>query len=417
MALAQRSAVLDSVGHGELAGLAGFFFATKPMITLVAVRVLGLSSQEGSGLRLATAFALFGLTALATFGAGSLRRPWTSPVKWAWTFLALAGSSLVWGQAASPLVSGAYWLGTVCELGAVLLIMRCADVEQSAAAMMKGFAWGAIIVACTAWVMPVQYDLRLGDEEYFNSNNIAYVCAFAAFFVQYLMRRRKGSWGWVLVLMTATILRSLSKATIAAFVLSQAWLLLQPNSMNRRSKATVGGIGLLLFAAFSGLFVAYFNVYTSFGNQSETLTGRTAIWAWAFDEAMQRPWLGHGFDAMWKVAPIFGTFEARHAENELLQQFYSFGIAGVAAAAACYVSLWRAIRKAVNQSGRAIWGALVIFVVVRGLAEAEPFDLLLPLWLIALLARIASAGGCTVDDRNLPVPFHKGAPAGNVIRL
>src|ERR1035441_5380206 len=76
------------------------------------------------------------------------------------------------------------------------------------------------------------------------------------------------------------------------------------------------------------LLDAYFGVYTSAGNQAETLTGRTAIWAWALDAGLSHPWLGNGFDAMWKVAPPFGSelFEARHAENEILQQFFAYEI-------------------------------------------------------------------------------------------
>jgi exopolysaccharide production protein ExoQ len=93
------------------------------------------------------------------------------------------------------------------------------------------------------------------------------------------------------------------------------------------------------------LFVSYCDLYTGYGNQAETLTGRVAIWTWALEEGSERPWLGHGFDSLWKVAPVFGTFEARHAENELLQQFYTLGIAGLVLMTGCYSSLWRRIQS------------------------------------------------------------------------
>ena len=48
--------------------------------------------------------------------------------------------------------------------------------------------------------------------------------------------------------------------------------------------------------------------------------------------------------------------------------------------------------------------SLLLFVVVRGLAEAEPFDLLLPLWsivLISLLVERMSTVGQPTDARLL----------------
>lgn len=91
---------------------------------------------------------------------------------------------------------------------------------------------------------------------------------------------------------------------------------------------------------------------------------------------------------MWKVAPPFGgdLFEARHAENELLQQFFAYGLCGIVLAGAIYASLYRGIRKLPLSTERSILTSFLIYVLVRGLAEADPFDLLLPLWLTATLA-------------------------------
>jgi O-antigen ligase len=88
------------------------------------------------------------------------------------------------------------------------------------------------------------------------------------------------------------------------------------------------------------------------------------------------------------VAPPFGgdLFEARHAENELLQQFFSYGACGIVLLAGVYGCLYRRIRKIPRNPERAALTAFLVYVLVRGAAEAEPFDLLLPLWLIAALA-------------------------------
>jgi O-antigen ligase len=155
--------------------------------------------------------------------------------------------------------------------------------------------------------------------------------------------------------------------------------------MSRRRKLflTIGSILVVLM--FWGLFEAYYNFYTTNGNQAETLTGRTAIWNYVLDGALERPWIGHGFDSMWNVVPTFGTFEARHAENEFLEQAYSYGGVGIVLLCGVYGSLYSNIRRMAQKSSRVICVSIILFVIVRGLAEAEPFDLLLPLWAVVLL--------------------------------
>ena len=62
---------------------------------------------------------------------------------------------------------------------------------------------------------------------------------------------------------------------------------------------------------------------------------------------IQQPWIGHGFDSVWKVVPPFGTdkFEAAHAHNEFFQQFYAYGLAGICMFAGIYLSFFRHIRR------------------------------------------------------------------------
>jgi O-antigen ligase len=238
--------------------------------------------------------------------------------------------------------------------------------------------------------MPTEYDLRLGDQDYFNTNQIGNLCAMAIFMVQFLVSRKDGKWKPALIVLTITLLRSLSKATIIAFVVGEAFLLIFDNSLNRKKKALIISAGVLLIVLFSGLIGSYFDVYTTTGNQAETLTGRTTIWAYTLSMSIEKPWFGNGIDAMWKVFPPFGKemFEARHAENELLQQFFAYGVAGVMMLIAIYGSLYRRILTLPKGSSKAILIAIMLFIIIRGLAEAEPFDLLLPLWMITLISCI-----------------------------
>jgi len=165
--------------------------------------------------------------------------------------------------------------------------------------------------------------------------------------------------------------------------------------------------------SFWGLLDSYFETYTTAGNQAETLTGRTAIWAWSLDAALNRPIFGNGFDAMWKVAPPFGSdlFEARHAENELLQQFFAYGICGVVILIGVYGSLYKRFRSLPSGSMRSILIAFLVFVVVRGLAEAEPFDLLLPSWLITALMFLTEENSLALGMNTRPERLSRNAVA------
>jgi len=185
-----------------------------------------------------------------------------------------------------------------------------------------------------------------------------------------------------------TLVRSLSKATLIAFVVSQGVMLIQDNSMPRKRKVVIGVSALALGLAFSGLFESYYGVYTTAGSQAQTLTGRTGIWIYSLDTGLESPWFGNGIDSMWKVAPPFGPemYESRHAENEVLQQFFTYGLAGVVMLTGIYGTLYRSIRGIPRSSTRVVLSGLLLFILIRGLAEAEPFDLLLPLWSITLLS-------------------------------
>jgi hypothetical protein len=374
-----------------LAFAVGLFLSFRIVIPVFLVRVLGTEPQTGAEAKLALNVLLLGLVCFALLGAED--RPFRSmlqlaSIRWVFVYLVFSGCSLLWSATASLPASIAYWCGTVSDVAIMVLLLRAGSVTGVANSVMKGFIWGACCIALIAWIMPTQYDLRLGDEDFFNSNSIGNLCAFAIFFGQYLVRRKEGKWGFTTLFLSVTLLRSLSKTAIVAFLVSEGYLIIHDRSMSRKTKMLLTVAVTLVIFVFWGLFEAYYDFYTTYGNQAETLTGRTAIWAFVLDAALEHPWIGHGFDSMWKVIPPFGTFEARHAENELLQQFYSYGVAGIAMLCGLYGSLYRKIRRLPQGPLKVIFVSILLFVVVRGFAVAEPFDLLLPLWAIVLITML-----------------------------
>jgi exopolysaccharide production protein ExoQ len=380
---------LATVNSGvSLAWLAGFFFSFQSAIVLIAVRLLGMDPQLGAAAGIAASLLLLSGGMFHSLGTGRLISVLRlRPSRWVLLFLTFSCLSLAWSGTVSVPASLAYWCAMAADVGTVALLLAGDSSTDFGHALMRGYIVSTCWLALLAWLMPAQSDLRLGDPDYFNTNQIANICAFAIFFAQYLARRSTGKWTIVIVFLSITLMRTLSKTTLAAFLLSQGFLLIRDRSISGRKKAWLAAAALVFVLVFWGLFEAYYDIYTTSGNQAETLTGRTAIWAFAIEHALEKPWIGNGFDSMWKVMPPFGPdhFEARHAENEILQQFYAYGVAGVVLLAGLYASLYRQIRRLRPSPIRVVLSSLMLFIMVRGVAEAEPFDLLLPLWSVVLI--------------------------------
>lgn len=381
----------DVLDRDTCATLSGFFLGVRLAITLAFVQILGAEPRSGSAAVLAVQAVLMVFVIFARFGTPAkplavLLQP--STVRWVVTYLSVAACSLLWSVTASPLNSVAYLSGLFGDLLLICLLLRSGHANTIAPAMMRGYVMAACAIAVAAWLMPAQADLRLGDEDFLNTNQIGNLCAVALLFVQYLRRSGTRRYSLSLLLLILTLLRSLSKSTLIAFALSQLWTLLRDRTIPRKAKVKIAACSLVVLLAFSGLFAAYYDVYTNAGNQAQTFTGRTAIWAYVSGEIVTRPWFGHGFDSMWKVVPPFGPdrFEARHAENELLQQLYSYGVGGVILVAGVYGALGKTARRLPRGPQRMLLSGLLLYTLVRGLAVAEPFDLLLPLWMCVLFA-------------------------------
>jgi exopolysaccharide production protein ExoQ len=384
----------ESAGTRQLslmAAAAGFLFSFRAILVLISARWLNWGTEPGV---IAGFLVEIILLLMATSQAcGPAVRPvaWIfrlACVRWVVLFLAFSCCSLAWSGTVSPLASFMYWGVMAADVAVVLVILRNQAVVDAAHSMMKGYILASVVLAVVAWLIPAASDLRLGDLEYFNTNQIGNICAMGVFMAQFLASRKDGRWRVSIVFLILTLVRSLSKATLISFLVSQVLVLLLNNSITRKKKLALSVAALALILLFGGLFESYFDVYTTSGNQAETLTGRTGIWIYSLNAGLEKPWIGNGIDSMWKVAPPFGPelFEARHAENEVLQQFFAYGLAGVVMLAGIYWTLYRSIRRLPRGSTRAVLGGLLLFILIRGLAEAEPFDLLLPVWSIILIS-------------------------------
>ncbi len=108
------------------------------------------------------------------------------------------------------------------------------------------------------------------------TNAIGFLCAFAFFLAQYLVLIRRERHTLAMILLAVTLLRSLSKTTIIAFLLSQTILLAASRSIPRRTKALVTIGAFLIVLAFSSLLISYLDDYAT-SNAARIFRGREPL--------------------------------------------------------------------------------------------------------------------------------------------
>jgi O-antigen ligase len=302
-------------------------------------------------------------------------------------FLLFALCSLLWSATISVAVAFAYWCGVAADLAMVVLLLRTGPVDPMSSSLMKGYVWGAGFIAVITWVSPTMQDLRPGNDDFFSPNAIGFICALGVFLAQFLSRSKR-SWNLAAVFLAITLLRTLSKTTIVAFIAGEAFLLIRDSAISRRKLLMILLSSSIVLAAFWRLIQAYFEVYTTTGNQAETLTGRVGIWSYVYERSLEQPWIGHGFHSFRNVIPAFGPFEAWHAHNELLQLFYAYGVVGILLFIAVYGSLYLQIRRLSWSSNKALFYGLLLFIAIRGLGDTDRFELTLPLWFVFLISSL-----------------------------
>jgi exopolysaccharide production protein ExoQ len=366
-----------------LPGLIGFLYAFRACLTVLWFQD---DPQIGSAIGVALSLALLTTAVLATFGSkpsipvSAFRAP---TLRWIAAFMAFNLASLFW-SAAPPSAAASYWTAWFADIATIWFLLRDGIVEDRANAVMKGFIWGACVIAIVAWSLPTMPDLRLGDVDYLHPNFIAMICVFGTLMALYLSHH-KAAWRWPACWLTLTLIRTISKTSIIAFLIAMIFYLFKDKAVKRNTKVKIAIAGIIIIGSLSGLLATYLDTYTESTDPS-TLTGRTIIWATTYEFALKKPLFGYGFYAYRFIIPPFGLFEATHAHNELLQQFFALGAIGVILVVGIYWTFYRQIRRAPSSDLKTLAATLLIFAFAHGITDTLPFDLSYPLWLMAMLS-------------------------------
>jgi exopolysaccharide production protein ExoQ len=366
-----------------LPGVVGFVFAFRTCITIIGFQQ---EPQQGTAVSVVLSLALLALAVLSTIGgkpsipAACFR---TSTLYWCGALLGLALASLGWSEA--PFVAAAgYWASWAADVATIWFLLRGDIGEERAAAVMKGYVWGACFVAILAWALPANADMRLGDEDFLHPNALGFLFSIATFLAIHLTRQRP-IWRLSAFFLATTLLRTISKSAIGGFLVAFCFYLIWDSTLSRAVRVRIGIVAGVILASLGGVLGAYFSNYTV-GTDPETLTGRTFIWAISLEYASEKPLLGYGLYSYRFIVPPFGKFEAQEAHNELLQQFFAYGAVGVILTIGLYWMFFRQIRRAPRSPLKNLAASLLIFALVRGLTDTQTFDLSYPLWLMTMLS-------------------------------
>lgn len=136
----------------------------------------------------------------------------------------------------------------------------------------------------------------------------------------------------ILFVATLAMLKAFSKTSImTTFIFI---LLIIVSSLFLYKKLYVKTLSFITFFIISifwqaSLFISKFSEYTSNSNNLETLSGRTVIWAAAFEKIPNRLFMGHGWKSTNDVfGYFFETFELVHCHNEYVNLLLEVGVIG-----------------------------------------------------------------------------------------
>ncbi len=236
---------------------------------------------------------------------------------------------------------------------------------------------------------------------------------------------RSRRWAWVILVITfGLIVLSSSKTSLLIILILIA---LVPFARSFRWQVTqliplLTTIILIASSAAIGLVENYEALLLGLG-KDPTLSGRTDIWAAVWRSAMERPWLGYGYEAFWveEGGKCLGEcsfvraaihFEASSAHNGYIDLVASLGLVGTGLFGLGLICAYsRAIRTIlITKTSSGLWPFLyLVSLVLFTQSESALFSDRSVMWAIYVGAGLASPGTVHIQT-TLPAVPNTGYP-------
>src|SRR5580704_2309673 len=135
-----------------MAATVGFYFAFRYCIEYLFFQS---NPRAGAAFAVGLNLLLFAVVVFHSLGPApntlrsTVRVPCFRPIV---AFLLFALCSLLWSATISVAVAFAYWCGVVADLAMLVLLLRTGPVDLMAASVMKGYVWGAALIAVITWL-------------------------------------------------------------------------------------------------------------------------------------------------------------------------------------------------------------------------------------------------------------------------
>lgn len=332
---------------------------------------------------------------------------------------AIAVGSIAW--TIDPVASSATLKGSIPAMLAVVLAGGMLGLRDTA----DGLIWAirvALLVTFIALAAFPETRAHFGDggaidypgwHGFFNhKNNMASFLVLAIPTILTFSRSALAKWSTMALICVLLAGSTSATGVSAAFFAGVAWIWLriyqsQKDARNSTLLALVSLLGSLGVVAAALSSIA---TITSAYGKDTTFSGRTEIWEASLDALSRKPWLGHGFGALfWRedisseTAEIWRQvgFEASHAHNGALDLALQIGLVGLAIFAILFISTLRMGWHALStQPDLGIWvvsamsanllmsfsedvffgGWLAVFALMKMLLMRRPESINRPSW-------------------------------------
>ena len=168
-------------------------------------------------------------------------------------------------------------------------------------------------------------------------NEAGMIFAFGALsFAALAFATRRSFWIIGCVALLPLIFLTESTTSLLAFGVGIAAIVAIEFLNGRPRRLIIGSwFGVVMMAGLTLLFMTNAGSLVEAAGKDMTFTGRSEIWPAVMDRIVERPWLGHGYNAYWvEDAPgklwLWSeiSFEAQNAHNGFLETLLGLGIVG-----------------------------------------------------------------------------------------